>query len=106
MRTFNRWRAWRTACGGCCASASKWTQTLWTKLARKRARGDFRIERGLCTPCGKEMPKETFLFTLKYPMRFSVSSHGSRRTFHLLDVRYPQVYRTQPLGATRKLSGH
>ena len=27
------------------------------------------------------------------------------RTFHLLDVRYPQVYRTQPLGASRKLSG-
>ncbi len=23
-----------------------------------------------------------------------------------VDVRYPQVYRTQPLGATRKLSGH
>ena len=57
-------------------------------------------------PCGKEMPQETFLFTLKYPMRFSLSSHGLRRTFHLLDVRYPQVYRTQPLGATRKLSGH
>ncbi len=50
-------------------------------------------------PCGKEMPQETFLFTLKSPMRFSVSSHGLRRTFHLLDVRYPQVYRTQPLGA-------
>ena len=56
-------------------------------------------------PCGKEMPQETFLFTLKCPMRFSVSSHGLRRTFHLLDVRYPQVYRTQPLGASRKLTG-
>ncbi len=56
-------------------------------------------------PCGKEMPQETFLFTLKSPMRFSVSSNGLRRTFHLLDVRYPQVYRTQPLGATRKLTG-
>ena len=51
------------------------------------------------------MPQETFLFTLKYPMRFSVSSNGLRRTFHLLDVRYPQVYRTQPLGASRKLTG-
>ena len=54
---------------------------------------------------GKVMPQETFLFTLKSPMRFSVSSHGLRRTFHLLDVRYPQVYRTQPLGASRKLTG-
>ena len=51
------------------------------------------------------MPQETFLFTLKYPMRFSVSSNGLRHAFHLLDVRYPQVYRTQPLGASRKLTG-
>jgi len=52
----------------------------------------------------KTMPQPTFLFTLKSPMRFSVSSRGLRQTFHLLDVRYPQVYRTQPLGARRKLS--
>ena len=52
----------------------------------------------------KTMPQATFLFTLKSPMRFSVSNHGLRQTFHLLDVRYPQVYRTQPLGASRKLS--
>ena len=39
------------------------------------------------------------------PYAFFGFHPGLRRTFHLLDVRYPQVYRTQPLGATRKLTG-
>ena len=39
------------------------------------------------------------------PYAFFGFHPGLLRTFHLLDVRYPQVYRTQPLGATRKLSG-
>src|SRR5467141_3734015 len=45
-KTPSRWHAWRRACGGCCASASKSMRTLWTKRARKRAGGDFRIEGG------------------------------------------------------------
>ena len=39
------------------------------------------------------------------PYAFFGFHPGSPRTFHLLDVRYPQVYRTQPLGASRKLTG-
>ncbi|HVH63824.1 MAG TPA: hypothetical protein VNA65_09495, partial [Candidatus Dormibacteraeota bacterium] len=39
------------------------------------------------------------------PYAFFGFHPGLPRTFHLLDVRYPQVYRTQPLGATRKLTG-
>jgi hypothetical protein len=38
------------------------------------------------------------------PYAFFGFQPGLRQTFHLLDVRYPQVYRTQPLGASRKLS--
>jgi hypothetical protein len=39
------------------------------------------------------------------PYAFFGFHPGLPRTFHLLDVRYPQVYRTQPLGALRKLTG-
>src|SRR5260370_22134151 len=39
------------------------------------------------------------------PYAFFGFHPGLPRTFHLLDVRYPQVYRTQPLGASRKLTG-
>src|SRR5207245_10036606 len=39
------------------------------------------------------------------PYAFFGFHPGLLRTFHLLDVRYPQVYRTQPLGASRKLTG-
>jgi hypothetical protein len=39
------------------------------------------------------------------PYAFFGFHPGLRRSFHLLDVRYPQVYRTQPLGASRKLTG-
>ena len=39
------------------------------------------------------------------PYAFFGFHSGLPRPFHLLDVRYPQVYRTQPLGASRKLSG-
>src|SRR5690348_7668985 len=48
-------------------------------------------------PSENDLPHSTFLFTLKFPMRFSASTTGLEgRDFHLLDVRYPQVYRTQP----------
>jgi hypothetical protein len=54
----------------------------------------------------RHLPHSTFLFTLKFPMRFSASTTGLvGRDFHLLDVRYPQVYRTQPGGANRRLRG-
>ncbi len=39
------------------------------------------------------------------PYAFFGFQPGLPWTFHLLDVRYPQVYRTQPLGALRKLTG-
>ena len=39
------------------------------------------------------------------PYAFFGFHPGLPRTFPLLDVRYPQVYRTQPLGASRKLTG-
>jgi hypothetical protein len=39
------------------------------------------------------------------PYAFFGFHAGLPRPFHLLDVRYPQVYRTQPLGASRKLTG-
>jgi hypothetical protein len=49
------------------------------------------------------LPQPTFLFSLKSPMRFSASTPRHRQGFYLLDVRYPQVYRTQPGGATTKV---
>src|SRR6202030_2335633 len=49
------------------------TAQLWRKLAPKGSPGAFRTEKRVCRLCGKEMPQATFLFTLKSPMRFSVS---------------------------------
>ncbi len=42
------------------------------------------------------------------PQPLARLADGLRRLLRqrIIDVRYPQVYRTQPLGATRKLSGH
>jgi len=39
-------------------------------------------------PCGKEMPQETFLFTLKSPMRFSVSTpaHAGPSTYSTFGI--------------------
>src|SRR6267378_340237 len=46
---------------------------LWTKSARKPQNTAFRIEGGCAGAVEKKMLQATFLFTLKSPMRFSVS---------------------------------
>ena len=46
---------------------------LWRKLAMKPQKTAFRIEEGAVQGLWKKMPQATFLFTLKSPMRFSVS---------------------------------
>ena len=77
---------------------------LWTKRARKRAEGDFRIEgRAVQALWKRDAPRDLPVYP-EVPYAFFGFHPGLPRTFHLLDVRYPQVYRTQPLGALRKLS--
>ena len=49
---------------------------LWTKPAPKRSPRAFRTEKRAVEPLWKKMPQATFLFTLKSPMRFSVSIPG------------------------------
>ena len=46
---------------------------LWRKLAFKPQKAAFRIEGRGVQGLWKKMPQATFLFTLKSPMRFSVS---------------------------------
>jgi hypothetical protein len=52
----------------------------------------------------KDAPSDLPVYP-EVPYAFFGFHPGLPRTFHLLDVRYPQVYRTQPLGASRKLTG-
>ena len=77
---------------------------LWRKLARKPQKSAIRIEEGCAGVVEKDAPSDLPVYP-EVPYAFFGFHPGSRRTFHLLDVRYPQVYRTQPLGASRKLTG-
>src|ERR1700716_1408222 len=59
----------------------------------------------VCRACGKTHAPSDLPVYPEVPYAFFGFHPGLPRTFHLLDVRYPQVYRTQPLGASRKLTG-
>jgi hypothetical protein len=47
---------------------------LWRKYARMPQKAAFRIENRGVQGLWKKMPQATFLYTLKSPMRFSVST--------------------------------
>src|SRR5947208_13133612 len=64
----------------------------------------FRIEVRCAGVVEKDAPSDLPVYP-EVPYAFFGFHPGLLRTFHLLDVRYPQVYRTQPLGASRKLTG-
>jgi hypothetical protein len=73
-------------------------------LAKKPKKTAFRIEKGAVQGLWKKDAPSDLPVYPEVPYAFFGFHPGLRRTFHLLDVRYPQVYRTQPLGASRKLS--
>src|SRR2546426_9332192 len=77
---------------------------LWRKLAWMPEKAALRIEVRCAGVVEKDAPSDLPVYP-EVPYAFFGFHPGLPRTFHLLDVRYPQVYRTQPLGATRKLTG-
>src|SRR2546428_1137306 len=102
-RTRCQWSGFRRACESSSSGVAASTPMLWRKLAWMPEKTALRIEVRCAGVVEKDAPSDLPVYP-EVPYAFFGFHPGLRRTFHLLDVRYPQVYRTQPLGASRKLS--